>query len=99
MQPQSTVGVPPQQGSPVRLAAPGQSQAFEPGPIFIRFVALVVDGIIVSVITLPVGILIGIVMGVTAGTAGAAQLQQSGTAVTLQLLNLVFSFGVTFAYN
>src|SRR5579885_1887277 len=97
MQP-STVGVPnSSQQAPVRLAAPGQAQAFEPGPVGVRFLALLIDGIIVSVITLPVGIVVGIVMGITAGHN--PQAAQGGAAIMLQVLNFAFSIGVTFLYN
>src|SRR5262249_34825801 len=48
-------------------------------------------------LTLPVGVVVGIVVGVTAG--GARSGQPSGMALGLQLLNIVFSFGVSFLYN
>lgn len=94
MQP-STAGVTNSQQPPVRLAAPGQAQTFEPGPIGVRFLALVIDGIIVSVITLPVQVVLTIVMGVTIGHNPSA----GATAAMIQLLTFVFSVGVTFLYN
>src|SRR5581483_4640699 len=91
-------GLPPQ--SPVRLAAPGQTQAFEPGGLGARFVARFVDGIVVSVITLPVGFAFGLVLGMMGLQNPGHQptAAQSGMALMLQLVNFCFSMTVTFLY-
>jgi uncharacterized RDD family membrane protein YckC len=99
MQPQSTTGLAqaPGQGSPVRLTAPGQQQAFEAGGFWIRFVALIIDAIIMSIVKMPVVLVIGLITGLN------SQSMVQGGALTgayfgLQAINFLFSLVVTFVY-
>jgi uncharacterized RDD family membrane protein YckC len=100
MQPQSVGTNSPQPGSPVRLAAPGQAQAFEPGGFWIRLVARFIDGLIIGVITVPVAIVFGIIMGIMGVSNGsnAPSAAMGGVAIILQLLNFVISLGATYGY-
>ncbi|HUP58482.1 MAG TPA: RDD family protein [Bdellovibrionota bacterium] len=53
MQPQSQSGASSTTSSPIRLAAPGQTQTFEPGGVGRRFVAMFIDGVISNIILFP----------------------------------------------
>ena len=86
------------QGSPVRLAAPGQAQAFEPGGFWIRFVARFIDGIIVSVIRFPIALVLNLVMvGGSSATQGNQQ-AQAGVLGAVFVVQLVVSFGITLGF-
>src|SRR6185295_14800308 len=83
-----------QPGSPVRLAAPGQAQQFEPGGFWIRFVARFIDGIILSIIRFPIAMGMNLLMmGGTSATQN--QNAQMGVVGVLFIVQLAVSFGIT----
>jgi uncharacterized RDD family membrane protein YckC len=92
-----------QQPTPVRLAAPGQAQAFEPGGVGVRFVARFIDGIILGVIRFPVAIVVQLVSRSFIGNVNSPDQLMQGQGgmvlIMLTLFNLVFGMAVFLAYN
>src|SRR3954470_24271826 len=94
-QPVGMNGTQPQHSSPVRLAAPGQAQAFEPGGFWIRFVARFIDAIILSVIRFPIMLVLNLLMAGSSSAVQGNQQAQVGMVGMLMVVQLVLSLVIT----
>ncbi len=88
-------------GYPAQPAAPGYGYAPQAryGGFWIRFVAVFIDGIIVSIPTFILGLIVGVIYGVANSASGNSGNQAANTAFTgVQLLIDLLAFVISVSY-
>jgi uncharacterized RDD family membrane protein YckC len=90
LQPQS----PAWQAPPVSYPAPASTQRY--GGFWVRFVAALIDGILISVIIWPVSLMIGVVIGLA---GGAVRMPGIGVHLVNSIVGLGFSAFVNWIYE
>jgi uncharacterized RDD family membrane protein YckC len=94
---------PPPMGGGYPAPQPAAGYGYAPqvryGGFWIRFVAVFIDGIIVSIPTFILGLIVGVIYGVASGVSGNTNNQTANTAFTgVQLLLYLLGFAITVGY-